>query len=177
MNENATWAVGVLDAIRALRNASEPENAHCLRELLSLLRSSEIADALDKELEMRRLRPAALEDDELVRRELVLAGTFGFSEREATRYVRMARKATKTGEQLPEIASTAQLIQQIERLGTPSGISAQGIFARGRNRRKIRQAAEGRLFAVGTVIANTVRRNLFDLSYCLAVLILSEVET
>jgi hypothetical protein len=183
MNENAAWVSGILEAIKALRLAyrdkSFADAETRIRELLALLRASDTRLALDAELQTRRIWPRALDDPELVRQEAALGNVFGYSSRQVEDYVRRAKKALAAGGDIPDISTSLkleELLGQLHDLAMHHPADG-GWWERRKRERTARRAADGRLFAVGAVIANTAQRSLFDLSYSLAVLMLAEADT
>lgn len=181
LNENSEWVADVLDSVNRLRQAyraaSSEEMEQCARELRSLLRDKSNGLALDRELKSRRVLARTLDDKVLLEREARLAERFGYSRRELKRFVGRARIAVADERVLPEIASMQQLVEHLDRL---HGEAIAAMTANSRwweRRRKVRQAsssAQGRLFAVGAIVADASSRILFDLSYALAVAALHE---
>lgn len=182
-NENRRYVEPVLGRVTRLRHAysrATPDNmAACdeaLGELISLLRDPPAARAIDAELARR---PASSEladivrDRVLVKREAELARSFGFKPRDVKKYVKRAR-ATADSPRLPDIGSVADLIDLITAvhgdLRDAMTAAAQGWpwknwFAL----RSARDEADARVFAIGAIVADTMRRALFDLSYALGV--------
>jgi hypothetical protein len=175
-NENSVWASDVLVAIKALRHAyrqvSDVDMDRCSRELLALVRNHDARVALDRELATRNVRPSVLGDKALIEQEARLGDTFGYSHREVLRYVQRARGVVDAGMTTPNIATSAQLVEYLERLhAAVAEVMAEelGWLARRRKTRAACRTAQERLFSVGAIIANASFRNLFDFSYTIAV--------
>jgi hypothetical protein len=184
-NENGAWVDDVLDVVKGLRlayrDASRSDMERHARELRSLLSVKTSSAALDKELERRRIVTAAFDNKALIQREVELAESFGYSRGEAKEYVRRARAAVAAGAPVPDVATTAQLLEHLERLHSDAvrDIDANVHLWERRRRRETKRAssaAQDRLFGIGVLVADAARRVLFDLSYALAVTALPERE-
>jgi uncharacterized protein with gpF-like domain len=184
LNENADWALDVLDAVGRLRQAYRDRSLRDMEEnarlLKGLLRDEASKQALDDELSTRRLDPSTLQNDTLVRREQALGQLFGYSRREVKGYVRRARAAFRTGPRAAEIASADILREYLARLHdemTAAMSAGGGWRARRRRARQATSTAEDRLFGIGALVANVTQRRQFNLSYLLAATVLGEGDT
>jgi hypothetical protein len=147
-----------------------------VRELISLLRDPLAARAIDAELARR---PASGEladivrDRVLVKREAELARNFGFKPRDAKKYVKRARAAADAPP-VPDIGSVSDLIDLITAVhddlrDAMTAAAQHGLLKTWFAVRGARDEADARVFAVGAIVADTMRRALFDLSYALGV--------
>ncbi|HUB98459.1 MAG TPA: hypothetical protein VMS11_01405 [Solirubrobacterales bacterium] len=146
--------------------------------MLAILAQAECQAAIDRELQARRLVPAKLEKEGLIADEVKLAESFGYSPREVKRYLRRARNVISAGVtvDIPTAADLAEHFEAIHGSAVDEIESDDGGWIKRRRRdRKARREAQDALFAVGTLVADIAARALFDLSYALAVMTLSEV--
>ncbi|MFL6161792.1 MAG: hypothetical protein ACJ74U_06145 [Jatrophihabitantaceae bacterium] len=179
-NVNRSWAVEVLAAVKDLRQAYKESSQDIidqrLRELRSLLRDDRSQAALDNELRTRKLVPVESGKD-LIEREAALGDAFGYSPREVKRYIRRARATQEAGYTGPEIANTLQLTGYLQETHAATILAITQNVGGLKGRREVRRArsrAQDRLFVVGVLVADAVRRSLFDFSYSLAVMALAE---
>jgi hypothetical protein len=179
-NENREYIEPVLGRVSLLRRAysraSRDDFAGCddaLRELVSLLEDPDTANIIDAELARRQRSPEltrVASNRELVKREADLARDFGFKPREARRYIKRGREERDTP--LPDVGSTADLVVLINEIHADlrQAISAEGPpWKRWPAVRRGRAEAEARVFGVGAIVADTMRRPLFHLSYAVGV--------
>lgn len=180
-NENGRSVLPVLGRVDRLRRAYSDATSEnmaasddAVRELIALL--SEPATALVIDAELARRRPWAeltevFRDRELVKREAELARSFGFKPREVKRYIKRARDAG-AAPPVADIGSVAELLELIKAVHADlrEALPAEGWpWKTWLPARRARAEADARVFAIGAIVADTMRRPLFDLSYAVGV--------
>jgi hypothetical protein len=181
-NENTRYVEPVLKRVEHLRRAygdAARENMavsnDAVRQLIALLRDPATASAIDAELVRRRPRDelaGIVLDRELVKREAELGRSFGFKPREVKRYAKRARKASDASLG-PEIASVADILKVVDAVhrDLSAALQAGGWWPKTLLEvHRARAEADARVFAIGVIVADTMRRPLFDLSYALGVI-------
>jgi hypothetical protein len=184
-NENSQSVDTVLRFVKELRLGYESapdgiENCdQIVTRIRGLLRNEEVRRILNAMLaEQGETRPGlVLEQGDWLEEEAKLGSVFGYSPSEVKRYVRRIRKEAGLATLRVEISNVEDLIRQLEALHaqTKQGMAPTGSwFSRWRALRRVRRQAQDRLFYIGAIIADTMKSNLFNLSYTVALVGLSQ---
>lgn len=179
-NENREFVLGVLEEVKALKEAYESAPAtmdRCDQLVASIygrLKTDEVARAFNPLLrdEYQRVLADALVNVPRsdLEDEIELAQDFGYSGKDVKRYVRRARPAARPANGR-SIATTDDLVRELEALHSQA---KRDLFAvtgppwkRWSALRHARAAAQYRLYCVGTIVADGMVSDLFETSYAI----------
>jgi hypothetical protein len=180
-NENRTFAMPVLRLVATLKEGYEsgPDELHKCEETVvrikGLLRTEDARRALQEllaEQAGQRAVPVIGGSDEALAEEAELARLFGYSRKDIKRYLRKAREEPRPAEELVRIADVEDLARHLDALHarvTEAMTTSGSPIARWRRRRSGLHDARDSLFCIGAIVADTMVRSLFRLSYSLAV--------